>query len=53
MTPTGRITTLKKQTLIDPPTKEVLTVLFAPEGSFVQDLLLTEVNESLNFCFKP
>jgi hypothetical protein len=43
MTPTGRITTLKKQTLIDPPTKEVLTVLFAPEGSFVQDLLLTEL----------
>lgn len=53
MTPTGRITTLKKQTLIDPPTKEVLTVLFAPEGSFVQDLLLTEVNESLIVCFKP
>ncbi|CAK9871622.1 unnamed protein product [Sphagnum jensenii] len=43
MTPTGRITSLKKQTLIDPPTKEVLTVLFAPEGSFVQDLLLTEL----------
>jgi hypothetical protein len=28
---------------IDPATKEALLLLFSPEGSFVQDLLLTEV----------
>lgn len=28
---------------IDPATQEALLLLFAPEGSFVQDLLLTEV----------
>ena len=28
---------------IDPATKEALLLLFSPNGSFVQDLLLTEV----------
>jgi len=33
----------KKLEPIDSATKEALALLFSPEGSFVQDLLLTEV----------
>lgn len=33
---------------IDPATKEALLLLFSPNGSFVQDLLLTEVQT--HFC---
>lgn len=36
---------------IDPATKEALLLLFSPEGSFVQDLLLTEV--CINGAFLP
>ena len=32
-----------QQPSVDPAAKEVLTLMFAPNGSYLQDLLLTEV----------
>lgn len=32
-----------KVNYLDPTTKEALKLLFAPEGSFIQELILTEV----------
>lgn len=32
-----------KVNYLDPTTKEALKLLFAPEGSYIQELLLTEV----------
>jgi hypothetical protein len=52
MAPIGPPTTVaqqrKRMEVVDPATREALNVVFAPQGSYVQDMLLT--GKPLNPC---
>lgn len=37
----------KKSKVLDPTAKEALKIVFAPEGSYIQELLLTEVSSKM------
>ncbi|CAM6084874.1 unnamed protein product [Calypogeia fissa] len=44
----GEETPQKKAKVLDPTTKEALKIIFAPEGSYIQELLLTELVRSVD-----